>query len=113
MICSPAIGGGVSRGAAGMARDRYRRAGQATHWFAQAEAITDASEMWRLAELGIAAADRGALLRPSPRSHPRLRSIGGVVLQRIGKPADKASSDAATTLFGQRRPTSQIDDVMR
>ena len=98
--------------AASAARARYERAAHAAHWFAQATAANDPHERWRYMELGIASADRRQLLSPSSRRNPEFRLVGGDLPQRLDKAAEKASGDALKTLFGQRRPTSLIDEIM-
>ena len=105
-------GRGFLGGAFRTARMRYLRAGHAAHWFALAAATDDPHGRWRFTELGIAAADRRELLHSARRLDPTFRLLGGDLSPRLNKAAEKASSDAAKTLYGHRRPTSLIQEVM-
>jgi hypothetical protein len=99
--------------AAEVGRSRYWRAAHADQWFRHAAEATDPHERWRFTELAIAAADRRQLLDTTHRMSPELRLMGGDIPQRLGKAADKVTNEAKKSLFGWKRPTGMIGEMMR
>ena len=98
---------------AGFGRSRYQSAIHSDHWFRRASEANELHERWRFIELGIASADRRQLLNSTHKIDPELRLIGGDLLHRLVKAADKATNKAKKSLFGWERPTSLIGEMMR
>lgn len=70
-------------------------------------------ERWRYLELAIAAADRRQLMEAARRVTPDLRLMGGKVGERLAKAAVKANTEGKKTLFGWKKPTGLLGQILR
>ena len=104
---------GFIGGAATVGRSGYTRAQHSDYWFARADEADDPRQHWRYTELAIAAADRRQLLETASRVSPAMRLMGGDIGPRLGKAAEKASSEAQKTLFGWEKPTGLLAQILR
>ncbi len=99
--------------AARAGRTSYARSRHSDHWFAQAAAAKHPHERWRYLELAIAAADRRQLMDAARRVTPDLRLMGGEVGERLAKATDKANTEGKKTLFGWKKPTGLLGQILR